>query len=83
MGHEKNTFKERTNKYLELDRPSQESVSKIAQNTIERVFRDTEDMNVNVMRQHFKQSLFQEVTNLQAIILFLEKERDAYKRQVK
>ena len=73
-----------TNKYIELDKNDQNMVGLLAHAEVRRCFKPIlGETNVNNLSQHFKQELFKLLTEKEATILNLTRERDAYKRQVK
>jgi len=81
--HNKNTFKERTNKFIELDKEEQEKVSKMAANRFDRLVNEILNPTLGEERKQFRDGYLELFEELQATIIFLEKERDAYKRQIK
>ena len=81
--HQKNTFKERTNKFIELDKEEQEQVSKMAANRFDKLVNEILNPTLGEERKQFRDGYIELFEELQATIIFLEKERDAYKRQVK
>jgi len=81
--HQKNTFKERTNKFIELDKEEQEKVSKMAANRFDRLVNEILNPTLGEERKQFRDGYLELFEELQATIIFLEKERDAYKRQIK
>jgi len=78
----KNTYTEPTNKFIELD----DDEKLLVTDRTQRLFGAIQDKVLNPNRAEkltFEKAVTNEINELHARILFLEKERDAYKRQVK
>jgi uncharacterized protein YjdB len=80
--HKLNTYQESTNKFLKLTKEEQTAVSDLATNAIKRAFEGLSEFN-SIQTQHLKQEFFKNYVSLEADKIFLTKERDAYKKQVK
>ena len=80
--HKLNTYQEPTNKFLKLTKEEQTAVSDLATNAIKRAFKGLSEFN-SIETQHLKQEFFKNYVSLEADKIFLTKERDAYKKQVK
>ena len=80
--HKLNTYQESTNKFLKLTKEEQTAVSDLATNAIKRAFEGLSEFN-SIQTQHLKQEFFKTYVSLEADKIFLTKERDAYKKQVK
>ncbi len=80
--HQKNTFKERTNKFIELDKEEQEKVSKMAANRFDRLVNEILNPTLGEERKQFRDGYIELFEELQATIIFLEKERDGWKDRV-
>ena len=81
--HEQNTYQEPSNKYLELTKEEQENVSKMAKSAFYRLVNEILTPTKGEERKSFRDGYLELFKEKQATILFLEKERDAYKKQVK
>jgi uncharacterized protein YjdB len=80
--HKLNTYQESTNKFLKLTKEEQTAVSDLATNAIKRAFEGLSEFN-SIQTQHLKQEFFKNYVSLEADKIFLTKERDAYKKQIR